>query len=167
MDALQELVATNALRRLKAHYFYHVDNKNWEDWTRLFAEDGWLMYDTAVRTRGDPGTSPRIAGRKALLDHISSGLARPVTVHHGHTPIFTAAEVSDYNREIDQKLERVRGVLVLAAGKNLTAAQKETVQQIRSLQTLAEQARRQDLVTAVDYARRADLLANDLAGRLP
>jgi hypothetical protein len=82
-------------------------------------------------------------------------------------PIFSQEQANAFNKEIDQKLDRVKGVLAAAGGKKLTAAQQETVSRIRSLQTLAEQARRQDLVTAVDYARRAEVLANDLAGRLP
>ncbi len=38
---------------------------------------------------------------------------------------------------------------------------------IRTFQKQAEQAREQDLVTAVSLARRAEVLAQDLVGRLP
>jgi hypothetical protein len=81
--------------------------------------------------------------------------------------IFTAAQLREYNQTLDQSLERVRKVLAIAAGKNLNADQSETVNRIQTFQKQAEQAREQDLVTAVNLARRADLLARDLLERLP
>jgi len=81
--------------------------------------------------------------------------------------IFTAAQLREYNQTLDQSLETVRRVLAVAAGKNLNADQSEIVNRIRTFQRQAEQAREQDLVTAVNLARRADLLARDLLGRLP
>ena len=81
--------------------------------------------------------------------------------------IFTAAQLREYNQTLDQSLERVRRALAIASGKNLNAAQSEIVNRIRTFQRQAEQAREQDLVTAVNLARRADLLARDLLERLP
>jgi hypothetical protein len=81
--------------------------------------------------------------------------------------IFTAAQLREYNQILDQSLERVRRALAVAAGKNLNADQSEIVNRIRTFQKQAEQAREQDLVTAVNLARRADLLARDLLERLP
>jgi hypothetical protein len=51
--------------------------------------------------------------------------------------------------------------------KNLTPEQSKTAETIRTFQKQAEQAREQDLLTAVNIARRADLLAKDLLERLP
>ncbi len=81
--------------------------------------------------------------------------------------IFTADQLREYNRALDDSLERVRRVLGALAGKNLNAEQSEIANRIRTFQRQAEQAREQDLVTAVSLARRADLLANDLLKRLP
>ena len=81
--------------------------------------------------------------------------------------IFTAAQLREYNQALDQSLERVRRALTIAAGKNLNANQSQIVNRIRTFQKQAEQAREQDLVTAVNLARRADLLARDLLERLP
>jgi hypothetical protein len=81
--------------------------------------------------------------------------------------IFTANESREYNRELNEKLERVRKNLAILAGKNLNGEQVEIVNRIRTFQIQAEQAREQDLVTAVNLARRADLLAQDLIERLP
>jgi hypothetical protein len=76
-------------------------------------------------------------------------------------------QLREYNQALDQSLERVRRALAIAAGKNLNADQSEIVNRIRTFQKQAEQAREQDLVTAVNLARRADLLAKDLVERLP
>ena len=53
------------------------------------------------------------------------------------------------------------------AGKNLNAELTQMVSRIQTFQMQAEQTREQDLVTAVNLARRADLLAQDLIKRLP
>ena len=81
--------------------------------------------------------------------------------------IFTAEQLRDYNRAVDESLDRVRRVLGSVAGRNLNPELSEIVSRIQTFQKQAEQAREQDLVTAVNLARRADLLAQDLVKRLP
>jgi hypothetical protein len=81
--------------------------------------------------------------------------------------IYTAEQAREYNRTIDDSLERVRRALIAVSGKNLTAGQTQIAESIRTFQRQAESAREQDLVTAVSLARRADLLAKDLIQRLP
>ncbi|MEQ1885925.1 MAG: hypothetical protein ABL967_12755 [Bryobacteraceae bacterium] len=81
--------------------------------------------------------------------------------------IFTAEQIREYNRNLEDSLERVRRALGNLAGKKLNPDQTEVVNRIRTFQNQAEQAREQDLATAVSLARRADLLAQDLIGRLP
>lgn len=81
--------------------------------------------------------------------------------------IFTADQLREYRRNLDESLERVRKVLVAVVGKNLTGDLTEMVGRIQTFQRQAEQARETDLVTAVNLARRADLLAQDLLKRLP
>jgi hypothetical protein len=61
----------------------------------------------------------------------------------------------------------VNRALVIVEAKNLTPEQKEMAERIRTFRKQAEQAREQDLLTAVSLARRADLLAKDLLERLP
>ena len=81
--------------------------------------------------------------------------------------IFTAEQLREYNRAVDESLDRVRRVLGSVAGRNLNPELTEIVSRIQTFQKQAEQAREQDLVTAVSLARRADLLAQDLVKRLP
>lgn len=81
--------------------------------------------------------------------------------------IFTAEQLREYNRNLDESLERVKKALVAVVGKNLSPDLAEIVSRIQTFQKQAEQARELDLVTAVNLARRADLLAQDLIKRLP
>jgi hypothetical protein len=81
--------------------------------------------------------------------------------------IFTADQLREYNRSIDDSLDRVKRVVATVAGRNLNAELSEILRRIQTFQKQAEQARDSDLVTAVNLARRADLLAQDLLKRLP
>jgi hypothetical protein len=81
--------------------------------------------------------------------------------------IFTADQLREYNRALEESLDRVRKVLGTVAGRNLNPELTQIVNRIQTFQKQAEQAREQDLVTAVNLARRADLLAQDLVKRLP
>jgi hypothetical protein len=81
--------------------------------------------------------------------------------------MFTPEELKENTRTLDECLERVNRALTVVEAKNLTADQKETVLRIRTLRKQAEQAREQDLLTAVSLAKRADLFAKDLLERLP
>ena len=104
---------------------------------------------------------PVVAGPKAP----SSLPDQPATPKLG--PIFTAEQTRDYTKDLEDSLERVRRALTALGRKRLNAEEVVTVERIRTFQKQAEQARQEDLVTAVSLARRADLLAQDLLGRLP
>jgi type IV secretory pathway VirB10-like protein len=81
--------------------------------------------------------------------------------------ILTPEESRRNTQELDQYTESVKKALTKVAGRALTAEQKDIAERVQTYLTQAEQAREQDLVTAVNLARRADLLAKDLLGRLP
>ena len=81
--------------------------------------------------------------------------------------VFTAEQLRDFNRSYDDSLDRVRKAVAAMEKKALNAEQAQMLESIRAFQKQAEQAHEQDLLTAVNLARRADLLARDLLGRLP
>jgi hypothetical protein len=81
--------------------------------------------------------------------------------------MYTPEEFRENTRALEESLGRVNRALAIVEGKNLTAEQKEVAERIRTFRKQAEQAREQDLLTAVSLARRADLLAKDLLERLP
>lgn len=90
MDAVQELVEMEALKRLKARYFYYMDTKQWDEWLALWASDATLEWDAAVSTRGRSGhTSATVQGVAELRSLVVEKLLDPATtVHQGHTPIL-------------------------------------------------------------------------------
>jgi hypothetical protein len=81
--------------------------------------------------------------------------------------IFTPEEFKEYTQNLDQSLDNVRRALGTLGKKRLNKQDGLTVERIQTFQRQAEQARQEDLVTAVSLARRADLLAQDLLKRLP
>jgi hypothetical protein len=81
--------------------------------------------------------------------------------------ILTPQESNNLTRTYDESMARVDRALLDLGKKNLAAADRDTVEQIRSFQAQAKQTKEQDLMTAIGFARRADALAKDLLGRLP
>lgn len=79
--------------------------------------------------------------------------------------IYTPEQVREYTRTLDESLDRVKKALVTLGNRSLNAEQKDTLDRILTFQKQAEQAREQDLVAAVNLAKRADLLARDLLDR--
>ena len=81
--------------------------------------------------------------------------------------ILTPDESRRNNQELDQSMDRVRRALAMVGNRNLSPELRDVVERVRTYLSQAEQTREQDLVTAVNLARRADLLAKDLLERLP
>lgn len=77
MDAA-ELAAIEAIRRLKARYFRHMDQKDWESWREVFADD------LSAWTPDDTGGAPPTVGRDVFVDSVRSFIDDVVTAHHGH-----------------------------------------------------------------------------------
>jgi hypothetical protein len=83
------------------------------------------------------------------------------------TQLLTPQESSSLIRMYDDSMGRVDRALTDLGKKSLASSDRDTVDLIRNFQTQARQAREQDLVTAVGLAKRADVLAKDLLGRVP
>jgi hypothetical protein len=89
MDIVLELAETEALRQLKARYFYFLDTKEWDSWLALFTPDATLKWDLEVATRGREGRTVGFSGVEAIAEHVVRGiLAEATTVHHGYTPLL-------------------------------------------------------------------------------
>jgi hypothetical protein len=76
-----------AICLLKARYFRYMDQKDWDNWASVFAEDVVVLVDSAV-SNGFELTAPHdlVTGRDAFVGHIRVFLAEVSTVHHGHMP---------------------------------------------------------------------------------
>ena len=122
---------------------------------------------TGMPTAGPPPLVPRRPSTpRAVVTPPAPPSAEPAPAPRLET-ILTADQSREYNRKIDESLDRVKKVLATVAGRNLNPELTSIVTRIQTFQKQAEQARESDLVTAVNLARRADLLAQDLIKRLP
>ncbi len=72
-----------------------------------------------------------------------------------------------FRADLDRLMANARGAIALSGGQTLSAAQRETVERIRSFLEQAGAARDKDPATALQLARRADLLGQDLAKSFP
>jgi hypothetical protein len=79
--------------------------------------------------------------------------------------IFTPEQIREYNKDLDDSLERVRRHLTELTKKRLNRDDLITLERIRTFQKQAEEARLEDLFAAVQLAHRANDLAQDLLGR--
>ena len=77
VESLSELVDIESIKQLKARYFRLMDQKKWDEWAMVFAEDAHLVVpEGAVDERG----------RAAVVASVSGVLEGVRTVHHGHMP---------------------------------------------------------------------------------
>ena len=121
--------------------------------------------ETNIPPRPQPVRRPTPAPKPAASSPANQ--AQPDSPPRRLGQIFTPQQVNEYTRLLQESLDRVRRALGTIEGKRLNREQADVVTQIRTFQKQAEQARNEDLVTAVNLARRADILAKDLLERLP
>jgi hypothetical protein len=79
MDALEELLARDAIREVKARYCRFLDTKDWEAFGGLFTDDAVLDV------RQDTGADP-FRGRDALVEQVRRAVTHAKTAHHVHSP---------------------------------------------------------------------------------
>ncbi len=78
---VQELVAIEEIKQLKARYFRLMDQGRWEEFAELFSEDCEQSWQAA------PGAHPAGGkGRDAVVDYIRTSLTDMRSTHHGHMP---------------------------------------------------------------------------------
>lgn len=93
MDGVGELLELEALRRLKARYFYLMDTKDWDAWLSLFTADATLEWGTGPA--GGDGMVGHV-GVAAIAEHVVRRiLADRITIHHGHTPLLELVSESE------------------------------------------------------------------------
>lgn len=72
---LEILVAVEAIKHLKSRYFRYVDQKDWEAWRALFADDGHFEISTGSFDDAD-----------SFVANVREFLQPATTFHHGHMP---------------------------------------------------------------------------------
>ena len=84
---MSEILAVEAIYRLKARYFRLMDTKDWRSWRDQFTDDAVLIIDHAVSVRGaDARTAAPVTGGDSIVTHVRSIIDSASTVHHGHMP---------------------------------------------------------------------------------
>jgi len=81
--------------------------------------------------------------------------------------MLTPEELREHAISFDRSLRESRSMLAQILKHKLTTDQSQSVARIQTFLRQAEEARRSDLVAAVNLARRAELLAKDLLDQLP
>lgn len=90
MLTLEDLIAIEEIKQLKARYFRAVDTMDLAGWLESFTDDAALAFDLSVRTSGDQDMAvARFSGRSEIENWWNSTLSRKQTVHHGHMPEIT------------------------------------------------------------------------------
>lgn len=97
MDAIETLLAIEAIKQLKARYFYTLDTKQWGDYGALFTADALIDFSSQQVLMQQVGTLGTLAdediwrcvGGQALAAWIEPLLCDVASVHHGHDPQIT------------------------------------------------------------------------------
>jgi len=103
MDDLAALVASEAIKQVKARYFYGLDHKDWDLWRRaVWAADGELHVP---EHRPEP-----YKGIETIIAWVSASTADQVSVHHGHMPIidFDGPDAAQVIWAMEDRLYRTR-----------------------------------------------------------
>ena len=77
VESVQHVVEIERIKQLKARYFRFMDQKKWDEWSMVFAEDAHLVVPEGAMDE---------RGRAAVTAAVSSALEGVRTVHHGHMP---------------------------------------------------------------------------------
>jgi hypothetical protein len=82
VDAHEQLLAIEDIKRLKARYFRCMDTKDWDGFAEVFAP-GAVMDMTGEVGEADDGIT---RGNEAIAAFVRSHVGDVETVHHGHMP---------------------------------------------------------------------------------
>jgi hypothetical protein len=117
-----------------------------------------------IPAAGNPASSP--VSQPPVTPEIETPATPPVPTAPQLSEILTDDRRRQYEAEFAGHVSRARDAVTRATRRRLTARQQETMQRIRTFLQQAEESKVKDVVTALQLARRADLLGQDLLGSL-
>jgi uncharacterized protein (TIGR02246 family) len=85
MDPAEEIMAIEAIKRLKASYFRCMDTKDWEGFAQVFTPDAVMDMSSEMRDGTTEG-SGITRGNTQIAAFVRSAVDTVQTVHHGHMP---------------------------------------------------------------------------------
>ena len=93
LDALQELLDIEAIKRLKASYFSCMDEREWEQFADLLTDDFEVIF-AVPEEQFSPPDATRLsdgrvqADRARLIAWMQVSSQGMTTVHHAHMPVI-------------------------------------------------------------------------------
>lgn len=129
MDQVERLVAIEAIRNVKARYWYCLDTKDWAGLRAVFTDDAIFdMRAEIAFARGESaddfppaheaaaaGDPMVIVGAEAIAAHVRAAIESWTTVHHGHVPIIDVVDsdrgtaIWPFNDYIDDGKRSLKG----------------------------------------------------------
>jgi uncharacterized protein (TIGR02246 family) len=85
LTPVEELLAVERIKQLKARYFRTLDTKDWAGWGQVFTTDATMTVDWAAGPQGR-STEPAATGRENIVTFVRGRIDPATTVHHGHMP---------------------------------------------------------------------------------
>jgi hypothetical protein len=108
-------------------------------------------------------TKPSPASPEAPVPAVTQPPAKPPRLEE----VLTEERRRQFETDFSRSVAQARAALNQTSGRSLSSVQRQTAERIRTFLQQAEQAKKGDLATAVQLARRAELLAQDLRKSLP
>ena len=82
MTDAERILAIEAIKQTKAHYFRCMDMKDWDGFTAVFTPDATADYSTASADSAEW----KAAGAAKVVAFVRGVVEHAVSIHHGHMP---------------------------------------------------------------------------------
>jgi hypothetical protein len=97
METVEDLIAIEQIKQLKARYFYTMDVKDWDGYAGTFTDDAEIDFSSQQDlTEQDDSASEmldteswKMTGGATAAAWLEPVLAKVTSVHHGHDPQIT------------------------------------------------------------------------------
>lgn len=88
MDPIDQLIAVEEIKKLKARYFRCMDTKDWDGYAAVFAPDAMLDVtgERGAVSDDEPAENWIVHGNKEIAGFVKAQVGDVLTVHHGHMP---------------------------------------------------------------------------------
>jgi hypothetical protein len=83
--SVEEIIAVEQIKQLKASYFRCMDTKDWDGFAQVFAPDAVMDMSSEMRD-GTTAGSGITHGNREIAAFVRAAVDTVETVHHGHMP---------------------------------------------------------------------------------
>jgi hypothetical protein len=88
VDPINQLIAVEEIKKLKARYFRCMDTKDWDGYAAVFAPDAVLDVsgERGAVSDDEPADAWIVRGDASIAAFVKAQVGDVLTVHHGHMP---------------------------------------------------------------------------------